>query len=230
MSEQGTQEWRQERCGNVTASRISDVLAKPLKGAKEATTRRNYRAEIICELLTGKVQEGFMSYDMRRGIEQEPFARADYEIRKGVIVTTAGFVPHPRIPRAGASPDGLVGSDGLVQFKAPKTANHLDYLMAGIVPSEYRPQMQFEMACTERKWCDFVSYDSNLPEHLQLFIIRFERDEAAIAEIEDAVCRLNSEIDEIIANLPGQVSGQKLNLGKERVSRREGVITGDALQ
>lgn len=202
MNEQGSDGWVKDRCGNVTGSRITDVLAKPMKGSKESTTRRNYKAELVSELLTGRVQEGFVSWDMKRGTELEPFARADYEVERGVTITNVGFVKHPTLARCGASPDGLIEKDGLVEFKAPKTANHLDYLTAGIVPMEYRPQMLWEMACTGRQWCDFVSYDPNMPERLQLFIKRFERDDVRIAEIEQEVIKFNAEIDEIIANLP----------------------------
>lgn len=204
MSDQGTQEWRDARAGNITASRISDVLTGPRKGQKESRTRANYRAQLICERLTGKaVQDEYQSWDMKLGIEREPYARAEYEIKTGTVVDLAGFIPHPTIPRSGCSPDGTIGSEGLVQFKCGKTATHIDWMMSKIVPVDHRPQMYFEMACTGRKWTDFVSYEPNLPPHLQLFIVRLERDEVAIAEIETEVQKLNAEIDEIIAKLNG---------------------------
>lgn len=204
MNEQERAAWMADRCGHITASRITDVLAKPLKGAKEATTRRNYKAELVCERMTGKTQEGYTSWDMKRGIELEPFAKAEYEIARGEIVDNCGFIAHPSILRGGASPDGLIGKHGLVQFKAPKTAHHIDYLTAGIVPNEYRPQMLWELACTGRQWCDFVSFDPHLPEHLQLFIVRFDRDEVEIAKIEDEVRRFDEEIEATIKALPTQ--------------------------
>lgn len=202
MTEQGTQEWRDERSGNVTASRISDVMAKPRsKGQSESTTRANYRAQLVCELLSGKAtQDEFLSFDMKRGIELEPTARIEYELKRSVDVETVGFVKHPKIARAGASPDGLIGRDGLVQFKCPKSATHLDYLMAGVVPTEYRPQMYFEMAVTGRQWSDFVSFDPRLEGH-ELFIARLKRDEVEIAEIEQAVIKFNAEVDEILSRL-----------------------------
>lgn len=203
MSEQGTQTWRDERSGRVTASRISDVMAKPMKGRAESSTRRNYRAQLICEILSGKpVEDQFVSWDMKRAIELEPLARAEYELARDAIVHTAGFIPHPRIARAGASPDGLIDPGGMVQFKVPKTATHLDWLMAKVVPTEHKDQMFFEMACTGRQWSDFVSYERNLPAHLQLFVVRLNRDEVAIAEIENEVIRFSAEIDEIISKLP----------------------------
>jgi hypothetical protein len=199
---QGTTEWHADRCGKITASRITDVLTKPIKGKQESTTRRNYRAELVCERLTGKVPESFQTWEMKRGTELEPFARTEYELRRSVEIQNVGFIVHPRFPFAGGSPDGLIGLDGMVQFKCPKTAIHLDWLMAGIVPMEHRAQMHWEMAVTGRKWNDFVSFDPNLPEHLQLFVKRFDRDEVAIAEIEQEVLKFNAEIEAIIGSLP----------------------------
>ncbi len=208
MNEQGTQEWRDARAGNVTASRVGDVLTRPRKGQRESVVRANYRAQLICERLTGKAQEGeWQSYEMKRGLELEPYARAEYEIKTGTVIELAGFVPHPSIPMAGASPDGLIGTDGMVQFKCVKTAKHLDWLMEKLVPVEHRGQMYFEMACTGRKWSDFVSYEPNLPSQLQLFIARLQRDEVAIDEIEIEVKKLNAEIDEMIGKLTGDDSG-----------------------
>lgn len=204
MSEQNNQAWRDARAGKITASGINDVTTKPRKGQKESRVRANYRAQLICERLTGKaVQDEYQSWDMKLGIEREPYARAEYEIKTGTVVDLVGFVDHPKIPRCGCSPDGTIGTEGLVQFKCCKTATHIDWMMAKIVPVEHRPQMYFEMACTGRKWSDFVSYEPNLPAHLQLFIVRLERDEVAIAEIETEVQKLNAEIDEIIAKLNG---------------------------
>lgn len=200
--EQNTQEWKDARAGKITASRIGDVLTKPKKGSKESRTRANYRAQLICEILSGKaIQDEYVSWDMKLGMEREPYARAEYEIKTRRVVDLAGFIEHPTISRAGASPDGLIGIEGLVQFKCVKTATHIDWILEKIVPIEHRPQMYFEMACTGRKWSDFVSYEPNLPDNLQLFICRLDRDEVAISEIETEVQKLNAEIDEIIAKL-----------------------------
>ncbi len=198
-AEQGTVAWLHEKCGNVGASRVADVMAKIKTG--EAAARRNYRAELVCELLTGEPQESYCSPEMQRGIELEPFARAAYEIRMGVMVDKTGFVVHPTIARAGASPDGLVGDDGLLEIKCPKTATHIDYLLGKVPPSDYQPQMLWQMSCTGRQWCDFLSYDPRLPEPLQCFLVRFMRDDKRIAEMEDAVIQFNREIDEVIAKL-----------------------------
>jgi putative phage-type endonuclease len=199
--EQGTDEWKAARAGHVTASRMADVLAKIAKG--EAASRRDYKAQIVAEILTGQpIQDGFTNAAMQWGNEQEPFARGWYEITTGVDVEQVGFVLHPNMDRCGASPDGLVGSDGLVQIKCPKTATHISYLLGKVVPVEYQPQMLWEMACSERQWCDFVSYDPRLPEHLRLFIARFERDNKRIATMEDKTYKFLAEVDEILRQLP----------------------------
>jgi hypothetical protein len=199
MSEQGTQEWRDERAGHVTASRISAVKAKPRsKGQSEATTRANYRAQLICETLSGKATEDeFESWDMKRGREVEPQARIEYELRCKERIQTVGFVKHPRITRAGASPDALVGDKGLAQFKCPKSATHLEWLLSGVVPMEHRPQMYFEMAVTGREWCDFVSYDPNMTGH-ELFVKRLMRDEGEIQLIENEVEKFLAEMDAML--------------------------------
>jgi putative phage-type endonuclease len=198
--EQGTPEWIQLRVGKVTASRIPAVLAKIQKG--ESAPRRNYRAEIVSETLTGlPADERYVTPEMRWGKEQEPRARAAYECQQDVIVDTVGFVIHPTNPRLGCSPDGFVGTDGLVQFKCVKTSTHFEYILAGVVPEEYVPQMLVEMACTGRAWCDFVSFDPRLPAELQLFVRRLYRDDAKIAEIETAVAVFLKETDALLARI-----------------------------
>jgi putative phage-type endonuclease len=200
--QQGTAEWYAARVGKVTASRIADVMTKPKRGEKTSRVRANYRAELICEILTGKAEEGFQTYDMKRGIELEPNARAEYELKTGNTIRNVGFIEHPSIPRTGASPDGLIGTEGIIQIKCPKPAIHFDYYKGKVAPVEYQPQMLWEMACTGRKWCDFVSFNERMPDHLQLFIVRFERDEALISEIAAEVIKFTAEIDELIESLP----------------------------
>lgn len=199
--QQGTPEWLQARAGKVTASRIADLMAKVKTG--ESASRRNLRAQIVAEILTGQPQEmGFISKEMAWGTEQEPYARAAYEMKNGTLVDQVGLVVHPSNPRAAASPDGLVDDDGLVEIKCPNTATHLDYILAGTVPAGYQLQMLWQMACTSRQWCDFVSFDPRMPEHLQLFVVRFPRDEARILEIEHEVDAFLAEVDAILAKLP----------------------------
>lgn len=198
-AEQGSPEWLAARAGKVTASMISNVLAK-----LETAAYRDYQAQIVAELLTGKPQgSDFTNEAMQFGTEQEPFARSAYEVSRGIMVDEVGLVLHPTIDRAGASPDGLVGSDGLVEIKCPKVATHLSYICAGVVPTKYRNQMLWQMACTERGWCDFVSFRPDLPEHLQLFVIRFQRDEVKIKELTTAVNSFLAQVDEMLKKLKG---------------------------
>ena len=194
---QGSPEWLAARAGKVTASRISDVMA-----AKTTAAYRDYRAQIVAEILTGQPQEsGFTNVAMQWGTEQEKFARAEYELACDWTVDEIGIVLHPTIERGAASPDGLVSTNGLVEIKCPKTATHLQTLIDKKQPRQYENQMLWQMACTGREWCDFVSYDPRLPEDLQLFVHRFDRDDKRIAEIEAAVTQFLSEVDEIIDNI-----------------------------
>ena len=198
-AEQGSPEWLAARAGKVTASMISNVLAKP-----ETAAYRDYQAQIVAELLTGKPQgSDFTNAAMEFGTENEPFARSAYEVSRGIMVDEVGLVLHPTIDRAGASPDGLVGSDGLVEIKCPKVATHLAYICAGVVPTKYKNQMLFQMICAERAWCDFVSFRPDLPEHLQLFVIRFQRDETKIKELTTAVNSFLVQVDEMLKKLKG---------------------------
>jgi putative phage-type endonuclease len=201
MSEQRSEEWFKERLGCVSSSCVADVLALPKKGSGEATTRRNLKARLVCEILSGKREEEFVSWDMQRGIKLEPIAVTEYELRNGVETDSVGFVPHPTIQRAGASPDRLIGKDGILEVKCPKTANHIEYLEKGIAPVEYRKQMYWEMACTGRKWVDFLSFNPSLPDRLQVFVARLERDDVYIAEVEAQVIKFNEEVEEILKKL-----------------------------
>lgn len=196
---QGTPEWFAERLGKVTASRTSDVLAKIKTG--ESAARANYRAELVSQRLTGYMEDGFTSAAMQHGNEYEKFARAQYEIKRDVMVDEIGFVQHPSIEWAGASPDGMIGDDGLIEIKCPNTATHIDYLLAGKAPSKYIPQMVWQMACTGRKWVDFVSFDPRMPEDLQLLIVRFERNDEQISEHEAEVRKFLSEVEATISKL-----------------------------
>lgn len=199
---QGTAEWAQARAGRVTASRIDAVLSRARDRKSEGATRRKYKAQLVAEILTGRPQESaFQSRAMENGIENEPFGKAAYEVKRMVDVETVGLVLHPTIERAGASPDGLVGADGMVQFKCPEPHTHLGYVLDGTVPSDYEPQMLWEMACTGRAWSDFVSYCPIFPSPHDLVIVRLQRDDKRIAEITAEVTVFLREVDEIIAQL-----------------------------
>ena len=208
---QGSPEWFEARCGLVTASRCGDVTAMTKKG-EEKTERAHYRAELLSEILTGKPYPHFVTREMQWGIAQEPFARAAYELQRNVLVETCGFAVHPSIDRFGASCDGLVGDDGLIQIKCPNTSTHLGWMLSGSIPVEHMPQMLAEMSCTQRAWCDFVSYDPRLPEHLQLYVRRFARDAKLIAVLEREVEHFNRELDELLDALPQKPQGIVLSL------------------
>ena len=194
---QGTPEWLAGRAGKVTASMISAVLMKP-----ETAGFRDYQAQLVAEILTGKPQgSDYTNVHMQFGTETEPLARSAYEAETGFSVDEVGLCIHPTIDRAGASPDGLVSNSGLVEIKCPKVATHLAYLIAGVVPAGYKNQMMWQMACCERDWCDFVSFRPDLPEHLQLFLIRFHRDQKEIDKLETAVNAFLATVDEMIKKL-----------------------------
>lgn len=198
---QRSPEWYAARLGKATGSRISDVVAKPKSGNGPSASRKNYHAQLVSERLTGVVQDSYKSGPMERGNDVEPEARAAYAFYSGDEVTEVGFVLHPTIGMTGASPDGLVGRNGLVQFKVPNTATHLETLLGGSIPGAYITQMQWEMACTGRKHCDFVSYDNRLPEAMRLFVKHIPRDDAKIAELEREVIKFLAEVDATVNEL-----------------------------
>lgn len=199
MSEQGSAQWRQERCGKVTASRIADMMARTQTGW--GASRGNYLAELVTERLTGIPTEHFTSDAMKWGTETEPLARAAYEFYRDQEVQLVGFMQHPTIAMAGASPDGLVGTRGMAQFKCPNTRTHLETLLGAKIGGGYIKQCQFEMAVAKRDWNDWCSFDPRLPGHLQLRVIRVARDQDLIDEIETATKDFLAEIAATIQKL-----------------------------
>lgn len=207
MIVQGSPEWFAARCGKVTASRVADVIAKTKSGY--GASRANYAAELIAERLTGTTSLGFTNSAMQWGTDQEPFARAFYAARNGVTVYEVGFVDHPEVAMSGASPDGYVGEDGLLEVKCPNTATHLDTLLGETVPAKYMTQIQWQLACTGRAWCDFASYDPRLPEPIRLFVKRVPADVSLIVELETEVSAFIREIDEKVARLTEKYQQQE---------------------
>jgi putative phage-type endonuclease len=196
--EQRTEEWFAAKLGKVSASRVADVLAKIKSG--ESASRKNYKMELVVQRLTGKAGESFTNAAMEWGTEQEPFARMAYEAHTGTFVKEEGFVDHPTIEGFGCSPDGLVG-DGLIEIKCPNTATHIETVLENKAPSKYIPQMQCQMAVTGAKWCDFVSFDPRVPEDLQLFVVRVERDQEYIDSMEVEVKQFLSEVLDLFNQL-----------------------------
>lgn len=197
--EQGTPEWFAARLGNVTASRVADVIAKTKSGY--AASRENYMAQLICERMTNTVAESYTNAAMQWGTETEPLARAAYESVADVLVDEVGYIAHPTIERAGASPDGLIGVFGLLEIKCPNTATHIDTLISEQVPTKYITQMQWQMSCTGRTWADFVSFDPRLPSGLQMFVKRVEFDAEYVAMLKEEVIKFLAELDAKISKL-----------------------------
>lgn len=198
--QQQTAEWLQMRVGAVTASRVADVMAKSKRGG-ELQCRKDYKAELVCERLTNLKYEHYVTPAMEWGIEHEKLARAAYELETGLIVEAGQLALHDRIKWLMASPDGLVGVDGLVEFKCPTTATHIEYFTGGVVPEEYHWQMLCQMACAQRDWCDFVSYDPRLPGALQLFVRRLNWDQDRITQMEAEVEKFVGEVEDSIIAL-----------------------------
>jgi putative phage-type endonuclease len=197
--EQRSEEWFAARCGKVTASRVADIMARTKTGP--SASRENYLAQLVCERMTGKPAESYSNAAMAWGTEQEPFARAAYESAKDVLVEEVGFVPHPSFSEAGASPDGLVGEFGLVEIKCPNTATHIQTLLEQKVPEKYNTQMQWQMACTQRHWCDYVSFDPRMAEGLQLFIKRVEFDPVYVGKLDKEIINFLLDLEDKITQL-----------------------------
>jgi putative phage-type endonuclease len=196
---QGTDEWFAARLGKVTASRVADVIAKTKTGY--SASRDNYMAQLVCERLTGQKGESFTNAAMQWGTETEPQARAAYSAARFEIVEEVGFVNHPTIEAAGASPDGLVGALGLIEIKCQNSSTAIDTLLTQTIPTKYITQMTWQMICTGRHWCDFVSFDPRLPAELQLFIKRVEYDPVYGAMLEKEVIGFLKELDTKIEQL-----------------------------
>lgn len=197
--DQRTAEWFAARLGKVTASRVADLIARTKTGW--GASRENYKAQLVAERLTGQPIETFSNAAMQWGTCTEPEARQAYSFRQDVDVLELGFVDHPRIDMSGASPDGLIGEDGLVELKCPQPATHIATLLGQSVPAKYLVQIQWQLACTGRQWCDFASYDPRLPESMRLFVQRVERDPAEIKILEGYVVDFLGEVDETVAQL-----------------------------
>ena len=199
MIEQGSPEWLQQRLGMVTASRISDVLARTKTGY--GASRKNYMAQLVVERMTGQPQESYTNAAMQWGIDHEAEARSTYEFMSGNIVIPAEFIRHQEIEMSGASPDGVITDDGIVELKCPNTATHIETLLTKSVEDKYIMQMLWQMECSNRGWCDYVSYDPRMPPELSLFVKRVERDQARIDEIKKEVLAFLGELSSMVDKL-----------------------------
>ncbi|MFB0493084.1 putative phage-type endonuclease [Methylobacterium sp. OAE515] len=197
---QGSPEWLDARCGKATASRIADVLAVKRDG-KPTAERERYLMELVGERLTGRTTQHYLTATMLEGSEREPQACDAYEFLYGLDTVKVGFVEHPSIAMAGASPDRLVGDVGLVEIKCPRLRTHLDTLLTGEIPEQYLPQMRWQLACTGRAWCDFATWHPGVPAHLRLWVKRLHRDDAQIAWDEAAVKAFLGEVEARVSRL-----------------------------
>lgn len=204
--EQRSEAWFDARCGKLTGSRFADVM-NVLKGGEPGANRRNLITLLAVERLTRKTVETFQNDAMRRGTELEPEARAAFEAHTGELVEEVGFIPHPVLDYVGVSPDGLLGDDGMVEFKCPASmSKHLEALRSDDHAKEYRWQLQGQLWVAHRKWVKAVSYDPRFPEHLRLAITHVERDEKAISELAKECERANEEIEQVLSQLQQKVA------------------------
>jgi putative phage-type endonuclease len=202
--EQGTSAWLRERCGCLTASRMADAIAF-LKGGKEAEARKKYKIELIAERMTDTMVSRFVTDAMQWGLSQEPFARARYEEVTGDFVTLCGFALHGEIPCFGASPDGLIGEDGLIEIKCPTSETYAGWIIGGTVPEQHKPQMLAQLAVTGRQFVDFFAFDPRVKvESHQHFLRRFTPAEEEIAAIEDAARKFLSEVETLFDTVISQ--------------------------
>src|SRR5262245_21156358 len=202
--EQGSPEWLAFKVGRVGASKVSDITAKLRNGASGAS-RANYLGDIITERLTGVPADTYCNEAMQWGTATEPAARAAYQFERLIKVERVGCVVHPHIPMTLASPDGLIGSDGLCEIKCPHRAiNHINLLRGGPIADAYLQQIMWQLGCTGRAWCDFISYHPKLPEPMQLWVKRIPRDDERIAQLESEVCAFLDDVEEALADLGSQ--------------------------
>lgn len=189
---QGTADWLRDRAGHVTASRFKDVLAKIKSG--ESASRAKYRLQLVTERLTGMPVEGYKNAAMQWGNDTEAEARMIYEMETGEIVQEVSFIKHPAIEWCGASPDGLIKADGMVEIKCPfESTVHVLTLQDGM-PNEHMAQIQGNLWINGRAWCDFISYDPRLPPGLRLHKQRIERDEKFISNLTAEVAQFLAEV------------------------------------
>lgn len=197
---QGSPEWLMARCGKITASRIADVV-NVLKNGNPSADREKYKWQLVSERLTGDFTRTYTNDAMLHGIENEPIAREFYSTLNDVDVIQTGFIQHPRFDFAGCSPDGLVEVDGMIEIKCLTTVNHFKAIYEKAPPPQHLPQVHWQMACTNSKWCDLALFDPRVPLKMQLIVFRIARDEDEISRLESAVEIFNREVEETIATL-----------------------------
>lgn len=217
-------EWFKARLGLITSCKVNDAITLRQKGGThDLAARKKLKFQIISEMTTGQTPEHYVSAAMDWGIENEPRARAEYEYRTGSNVEQLGLVMHPTNPRAAATADGWVAPNGILEIKCPETHTHYEYRAENVIPKEYLDQINWQMACCgpEIEWCDFVSYDPRIEdEELQMLIIRHERDDKRIAEMEEGVIQFFTETLQLFEQIKRGRTGQSIE-SKLRASIRQ---------
>jgi len=200
---QGTDAWHQLRLGKVTASRVADILAKTKTGT--SASRGNYLIELALQRVTGNIEPTYINEAMQRGTQEEPLARIAYEVHTNTFVDQVAFIDHPTIEWFGASPDGLIDTNGMVEIKNPNSSTHWATIKADEIPNKYYIQMMAQLSCTGREWNDYVSFDSRFPERSQLYIKRLYRDDKYIAEMESEIKRFLEEVSIEVELIKGKL-------------------------
>lgn len=198
--QQGSVEWLLARRGCLSASRIADAMAV-LKTGKPSEKRQKLMLELLAERLTGTLTEHYVTASMQWGIDHEQEARAAFEAVSGTLVEQVGFILHPTINGFGASPDGVVDDNTLIEIKCPNTATHIQWLIDDVVPEQHKPQMLAQMSCCNKSACVFVSYDPRLPENIRLFIKVFRPTLVEMEEVEKAAIKFVAELEELETKL-----------------------------
>ena len=193
--------WMASRCGDLTASRVASAM-KFLANGKDSSERQALKIEILAERLTGDAVPHFVSPAMRWGLEQEPAAKAAYEIASGQMLMPCGYIHHPTIEYFGATPDALINRDCVAEFKCPNTTTHLSWILAGGVPAQHKPQILAQLACTQRHRAVFVSFDPRIKdERRQLFIVEWTPEKSEIEAVEDAARKFLAEVEEMFIQI-----------------------------
>ncbi|MDC0183035.1 YqaJ viral recombinase family protein [Nitrosomonadales bacterium] len=186
---QGTQEWLKKRLGKITSSTIHKIMSSK----ENSSTRTRLMQDLIFERISGSPTKNIVTAPMARGLELESEARKAYELQNEIVILS-GFIEHPTIKDAGASPDGLIGDDGLIEIKCLNKKSHEEIIRKQVLPRQYYIQIQFQLACTQRLWCDFVAYhpDADKP----LYVQRIKPEIKLIKEIHEKALVFISEVEE----------------------------------
>jgi len=197
--QQGSEEWLQATAGSCGSSDAPRIVRKTDKGY--SADRGTLLGEKVLEKLTGRRTDRPKTQAMQNGIDREPVARIGYSIKYNIEVEQVPFVPHPLIVGAHCSPDGYVGELGLVEIKCPEAKKHIEVLITEAIPKDHMEQMMWQMACTGRQWCDYVSFHPGFPKEMSMWVKRVPRVETHIKDLESEVKTFIKEINAKVSKL-----------------------------